>query len=496
MPCFRTLDVALMRIVSEADPYPGPNEEVLAAQARVCTGPHQSRPLGKKEGDPDPRRILELVFASLKGALPRAEQVSPAQMGAFFAAMSIRRTFGAQTGWSAAEVEAFDRYGDALAQMPEDLRFLLGMEPDFAGRGAGEARVVAALRPVLQGEHLLYEEVRDALGAMLAGAVRPSLMAAFLIGQRMNIEDAEEIRAHLDAVLPSEQVFALQVEALTHFGQPFDGATRFFRPTLFVAAVRAALGRATVLHGVAEMPPKRGVTEEGILAALGARVDLSLASAARCIEDPAVGFAYVSQRAYAPRAYALRHLRTHIAKRPPWATTEKAQQLFAGATWNGMIAGFYHLGYEDKLLGLMQERGLDAGLAIKGEEGSSHYGLRLGKSSDARRKAINYVQGFRRVGGRLETVAGDVNPRAYGFRYEQSPRPAEVSARAFAALGVAALKGEQGPVRDRIVLNAGLTDYYLGLSASAEEGLVEARRAMDSGRALAHLERYISQSCD
>ena len=479
--------------MSEADPYPGPNEEVIEAQARVCTGPHQSRPLGKKEGDPDPGRILELIFASLKGALPRAEQVSPAQMGAFFAAMSIRRTFGAQTGWSAAEAEAFDRYGDALRKMPEDLRFLLGMAPDFAGC-AGEAQVVAALRPVLQGGHLCYEEVRGALGVMLTGAVRPSLMAAFLIGQRMNIENAEEVRAHLDAVLPSEEVSALQVEALTHFGQPFDGAARFFRPTLFVAAVRAALGRATVLHGVAEMPPKRGVTEEGILAALGARVDLSLAPATRCIEDPAVGFAYVSQREYAPRAYALRHLRTHIAKRPPWATTEKAQQLFAGATWNGMIAGFYHVGYEDKLLGLMQARGLDAGLVIKGEEGSSHYGLRLGKPSDARRKAINYVQGFRRVGGRLEPVACDVDPAAYGFDYAQSPRPAEVSTRAFAALGVAALKGEQGPVYDRIVLNVGLTDYYLGLSASAEEGLAEAREAMDSGRALAHLERYVSRS--
>ena len=58
-------------------------------------------------------------------------------------------------------------------------------------------------------------------------------------------------------------------------------------------------------------------------------------------------------------------------------------------------------------------------------------------------------------------------------------------------MGLAALKGEQGPVYDRILLNAGLIDYYLGLSASAEEGLAEAREAMDSGRALAHLERYI-----
>ena len=33
------------------EPYPGPNEEMLAAQVRVCTGPHQSRPLGLKPGD-------------------------------------------------------------------------------------------------------------------------------------------------------------------------------------------------------------------------------------------------------------------------------------------------------------------------------------------------------------------------------------------------------------------------------------------------------------
>jgi len=158
--------------VSEADPYPGPNEEVLEAQARVCTGPHQSRPLGKKEGDPDPGRILELIFASLKGDLPHTEQVSPAQMGAFFAAMSIRRTFGARTGWSAAEVEAFDRYGDALRKMPEDLRFLLGMAPDFSGCDAGEARVVEVLRSILQGGHLCYEEVRGALETMLAGGVQ------------------------------------------------------------------------------------------------------------------------------------------------------------------------------------------------------------------------------------------------------------------------------------------------------------------------------------
>ena len=83
------------------DPYPGPNEEVLEAQRRVCTGPHQSRPLGKKEGDPDPGRILDLILASLKGDLPRAEQASQPKWVRFsrrcpFVAPSGRRLVGAR----------------------------------------------------------------------------------------------------------------------------------------------------------------------------------------------------------------------------------------------------------------------------------------------------------------------------------------------------------------------------------------------------------------
>ena len=486
--------------------YPGPNEEMLAAQARVCTGPHQSRPLGLKEGDPDPGRMLELVFASLRGDLPRGEQVSEAQMGAFFAAMAIRRRFGAKTGWSEAEEEAFDRHWDELEQMPGDLRFLLDMESGFAGHTEGEERVVMALRLILRGGHLGYDAALTALSAVLEGEVRPSLMAAFLIGQRMNIEAEEEVRAYRDAVRSPEEVLSLKVESLVHFGQPFDGARRYFRPTLFVAAVRAALGRPSVLHGVDEMPPKRGITEEQILDALGARVDLMPEEAGRLIEDERVGFAYVSQREYSPRAYALRELRVHIAKRPPWSTTEKAQQLFSCSGWNGMVVGFYHAGYEDKLLGLMRDLGLDAGLVIKGEEGTSHYGLRLGRPSNAEskmgaspgdatpRKAVNYTQGFRHRDGNASPVACDVDPQDYGFRYAQNPRPETVSAAAFAAEGIAALQGERGPVYDRILFNAALTDYYLGLSEGAYEGLAAAKEAIECGRALAHLERYISRS--
>ena len=82
---------------------PGPNEELLEAQARVCTGPHQTRPLGVKASDPDPGHILELIVQSAREELPFEARASTAQMGAFFAAMTIRRGYSGFTGWSLAE---------------------------------------------------------------------------------------------------------------------------------------------------------------------------------------------------------------------------------------------------------------------------------------------------------------------------------------------------------------------------------------------------------
>jgi len=46
------------------------------------------------------------------------------------------------------------------------------------------------------------------------------------------------------------------VRSLTHYGEPYDGNTRFFRSTLFVAAVRSCYGESSLLHGVEWMPPK------------------------------------------------------------------------------------------------------------------------------------------------------------------------------------------------------------------------------------------------
>jgi anthranilate phosphoribosyltransferase len=242
------------------------------------------------------------------------------------------------------------------------------------------------------------------------------------------------------------------------------------------------------------MPPKNGVTEETILNALGANTRLSLAQTASLITDASVGFGYTSQREYCPAAYDLRELRVHIKKRPPWAATEKAQQFFSAREANYMVLGYYHIGYEKPLLQLAWERGLNAAVAVKGEEGTSHYALRLGKPSTHDRMAINYSQGFRRVNGAREDFAIDIDPEIYGFDYARSPRPEVVSAQAFAEAGIAALSGEKGHIYDRILLNTAMVDYLLGICPEPAEALARAQSVMADGSALKHLQAYVAGS--
>ena len=133
--------------------------------------------------------------------------------------------------------------------------------------------VVKALEKILRGGHLTYDETRQMGNAILNGDMSGALKGAALIGQRMNLESYDEVRGYLDATFGPEGIRKVSVESLTHFGQPFDGATRYFRPTLFIAAIRAALGEPSVLHGVDEMPPKSGITEEKVLDVLDARTE-------------------------------------------------------------------------------------------------------------------------------------------------------------------------------------------------------------------------------
>ena len=159
-----------------------------------------------------------------------------------------------------------------------------------------------------------------------------------------------------------------------------------------------------------------------------------------------------------------------------------------------MVIGYYHLGYEKKLLQLIWDRGFQIGLAIKGEEGTSHYALRLSSPSTSDRQAINYSQGFRRINDQREDFALDVDPQEFGFNYRKNPRLETGSPESFTAAGMSALSGQKGHVYDRLVFNTAMIDYLLGFYPDPNLAIKSVRRAIDSGQALSHLKAYIVKS--
>ena len=63
-----------------------------------------------------------------------------------------------------------------------------------------------------------------------------------------------------------------------------------------------------------------------------------------------------------------------------------------------------------------------------------------------------------------------------------------------AAITTAILKGERGPKRDAILMNAGAGLYIAGKSDSIAEGIKFAAELIDSGKALATLEAFVKES--
>ncbi|HAA74160.1 TPA: hypothetical protein DCE37_03445 [Candidatus Latescibacteria bacterium] len=464
------------------------NLDLLEAQARVCTGPNQSRPLGVKDTDPDPRLIYHIVTDSLGLTDAGTEHASRAQIGAFLAAMTLRRTYPPSTRWSESETAAHAEALPLLETADAGIRLLIDPDLSVSFDNPIDGSLAGAIRPILHGQHLSYVQTMDALRAVTSVDGDPALKAGILIGQRMNHEDNEEFRAYLDAVVEPATIGTIDTPSLTTYGEPYTGSTRYFKPTVFVAAVRSSLGRPTLMHGVDSAPPKRGITEAQILEALGARVSLPTTQTAALLSDPDIGFAYAMQREFAPHAYRMLGVREHIKKRPTWAASEKAQQLMRSSGRNDMVIGFFHPGYEDKQLKSMRDRGLDAGCVIKGEEGTSQIGLRSGAPSESHRKTLNFVQGFQGD----TTFTHDLDPAEFGFVYDQNPRLDEISAKSFAETGYGALSGTTGHIQDRIILNAGIVDWLLGYEPDPLQSVENARKAVLSGSALDHLTRYIA----
>ena len=333
------------------------------------------------------------------------------------------------------------------------------------------------------------EEAREGMRLVLEGEVDPVQAGVFLIALRMKRETDDENLGLLEAIRAATLRSTAPVDEVLDIGDPYDGYNRTLPAAPFLPAVLAACGVASVSHGVERMGPKYGVTHRQVLRAAGAPVDLAPEQAAARLGDARIGWAYVDQKAFCPKLYALAHLRTLIVKRPAITTAEVLAGPVRGRLKTHLVTGYVHKPYPRIYAMLARHAGFDSALLVRGVEGGVIPGLsQTGKVFQVRGGGEETSTEFKPMElGIEQSVRAPRVPGAGDEAANEAPFDAAAVAQAAAEAGRAALEGRPGPTRDCLVYGAALCLWHLGRHNTLKAAADAVRGALDRGKPLEHL---------
>lgn len=342
-------------------------------------------------------------------------------------------------------------------------------------------------------KNLSYDECLAAMRHVVSGKADPVQIAVFLIGLRMKRETDEENRASLQALMDQTISAVAPVDELIDVADPYDGYTRGLPASPFLPAVLATMGMPAVVHGLETVGPKFGITARKVLRAAGVPVDLTPAQAAAQIGK--AGWAYIDQKMFCPTLHDLVELRTRIVKRPVITTVEVLCGPIRGRQKTHLMTGYVHKAYPPIYASLARHAGFDTALIVRGVEGGvvpslkqpakmfQYHDRGAEQEWDLQPQALGIDQPTRAV-----PIPDSIAPAAEeGDDIAPTVDIAAASVTA-AEAGLAALRGTKGPSYDSLAYAAAIMMTHLKRYASVEDAIAAARKALDSGAALAQFE--------
>lgn len=336
-------------------------------------------------------------------------------------------------------------------------------------------------------------EARAGMAAVLNGEIDPVQMGIFLIALRMKRETDDENAGIMLALRDATSAAEVDVDELVDISEPYNGFNRCLPASPFLALVLGACGVPAFSHGLETVGPKNGITHKQILRDAGLPVDLTPEQAARRLEDPSIGWAYVDQSQFNPKACDMIDFRNMMIKRSVITTVEMFQGALR-ARKNHLMSGYVHKPYSRIYNDLARKAGYDSCLLIRGIEGGVIPSLRQPG------KFFYYKDGS-------EDQNIDVHPNDLGIDHpfraipvpdewvETGPNGDKVTgsidnpgaSKAAAEAGIAALKGEKGATYDSLVYSAAVCLWHLGRHESIDAATAAVRAVLDSGKAAEHL---------
>ena len=327
-----------------------------------------------------------------------------------------------------------------------------------------EARGAAAgaLARLAGGKDLSFAETEALFGLLMDGELSETLKAALLTALAVKGETVEEVAGAASAMrrrvigIPSDRA-----DLLDTCGTGGDGKGTFNISTA-AALVAAAAGVPVAKHGNRSISSRSGSAD--VLAALGVAIDLTPAQAAAALDR--IGIAFLFAPKLHPAMREVMPVRRELGFRTIFNILGPLTNP-AGA--RRQVLGVYADPLVDLVAGVLARLGSDHALVVHGSDGLDEL-TTTGPSRVAEVKE-----------GRIRTWTLEPGDVGVPLAAPEDLGGGDPEENAAAMLRV--LDGEEGPLADVTILNAGAAIWVGGRAAGLAEGVAAARDVLASGAA-------------
>ncbi|MBW6511241.1 MAG: anthranilate phosphoribosyltransferase [Desulfuromonadaceae bacterium] len=339
-----------------------------------------------------------------------------------------------------------------------------------------------AIAKVVERQNLSEGEMVEVMDQIMSGGATPAQIGALITALRMKGETVAEItgaaRVMRERATPirvgrnvldidRDEINLDQETILDVVGTGGDG-TNTFNISTTVAFVASSCGIKVAKHGNRSVSSACGSAD--VIEALGVNLDVTPEVVEQCINEIGIGFLF-APALHGAMKYAIGPrkeigIRTIFNILGPLTNPAKA---------DCQVMGVYREDLVEPLAQVLHNLGCRRGFVVCGSDGMDEITL-TGPTTVA-------------------TVSADgvgvdrITPEQFGFSRCTMADLRGGDARGNALIVRGILAGEQGPKRDIVLLNAAYALLASGKVTSVRAGITLAAEAIDSGRALAQVEK-------
>ena len=335
---------------------------------------------------------------------------------------------------------------------------------------------MSELKPIIakaaDGTSLTRDEARAAFNVMMSGDATPSQIAGLLMALRVRGESVDEITGAVEIMREKMTRVIAPADAIDIVGTGGD-ASGSYNISTCAAIVAAGAGLKVAKHGNRALSSRSGAAD--VLMALGVKIDLSPEKISECIAEAGVGFMFAPAH-HASMKY-VGPTRVELGTRTIF---NLLGPLSNPAGVKKQITGVFSKTWVEPLSHVLKNLGSDACWICHGEGG-------LDEIVPSGTTWISELKN-----GKISSF--EVTPETVGLKRSKLEDLKGGDAAQNATALRAVLNGEKSAFRDAVVMTTGAALLMDNKVNDYTEGARLAEKSIDSGSAIASLEKLIKVS--